>query len=172
MPNLQRDEGKIRSWKQKWFQAQFAATSCMPAHLLLVIGWRNSGGDSKTESAQLQFQWKFTQQKCFPISWTISFKIYINQKNGQTAKFFDCQPLSISTGHVFKLSEPRQYLINTLPCQSMLFLSPLSSPGTSTVHIRSIQILKGFKKKCFFFGGGGLGAIRTGMSPLLYQFIN
>ena len=36
--HLQRDEGKIRSWKQKWFPAQYAATSCRPAQLLLDQG--------------------------------------------------------------------------------------------------------------------------------------
>ena len=41
--HLQRDEGNIRSWKQKLFPAQYAATSCMPAQLLLVKGCRNCG---------------------------------------------------------------------------------------------------------------------------------
>ena len=41
--HLQRDEVKIRSWKQKWFPAQYAATSCMPAQLLLLNGCQNIG---------------------------------------------------------------------------------------------------------------------------------
>ena len=45
---LQRDEGKIRSWKQKWFPAQYAATSCMQAHLLLVNGCQNTGDLSQS----------------------------------------------------------------------------------------------------------------------------
>jgi hypothetical protein len=43
--HLQRDEGKIRSWKQKWFPAQYAATICMPAQLLLVNEFCPNTGD-------------------------------------------------------------------------------------------------------------------------------
>ena len=40
---LQQNEDKIRSCKQKWFPAQYAATSYMPAQLLLANGCQNSG---------------------------------------------------------------------------------------------------------------------------------
>ena len=52
--HLQRDESKIRSWKQKWFPAQYAATSCSQLSFSAQLssaslnGCRNTGDPLST----------------------------------------------------------------------------------------------------------------------------